>query len=404
MAIPTTSANRQARFFVALAILVALLNSTAASPLYTAYRQMWSLNAFTISAIFAIYALGTLTALLVLGRLSDRLPDRRILIGVSLLIVMAGAILFATAGNLHALLIGRLFAGVGTGGLTGAANAALIELDPKADTRRNAVIATAAFTGGCALGPLLSAVALHFDAWPLELPFFVIAALAVITLVGLLTASWRVAPRVTTAPTSAEIAAEMPERGRLTAFAVAAGGLIIAWSVGSTFAALGPTFIHELLDIGSMAAAGVIIALFQLVAGISQIACQNFRSDRALIAGTIVIATATMLCATAIWIGAPALFIAGTVLNGVGYGAAFVGAAGITNRIAPPRRRSTWISAFYMTGYLANALPVLVLGKLGDTLGLFGAFLCLTGFAVFATAVVSFAARIVLSPMRRATA
>ncbi|HEV7283877.1 MAG TPA: hypothetical protein VGN75_03395, partial [Kaistia sp.] len=77
MALP---ANRQARFFVALAIMVALLNSTAASPLYTSYRVMWSLDAFTVAFIFAIYAFGTLAALVVLGRLSDRLPDRRLLI------------------------------------------------------------------------------------------------------------------------------------------------------------------------------------------------------------------------------------------------------------------------------------------------------------------------------------
>lgn len=393
-----SQANLQARFFVSLAIMVALLNSTAASPLYTVYRQMWSLDAFTIAAIFAVYALGTLTALIVLGRLADRIPDRRILIGVSLMVIMAGAILFATADSLHALFIGRLCAGVGTGGLTGAANAALIELDPRADSRRNAVIATAFFTGGCALGPMLSAAALHFDAWPLKLPFFIIAALAVVTLVGLLTASWRVAPRAATpAASSTEGTVPLSDRERLTAFGVAAGGLIIAWAVGSTFAALGPTFVHELLDISSLAVAGVIVGLFQLVAGLSQLACQKLPSNRALILGTITIAVAMVLSAVAIWTGAPWLFIAATVLNGIGYGGAFVGAAGITNRIAPPRSRATWISAFYMTGYLANALPVLVMGKLGDTLGLFGAFLCLTAFTVLGTLAVCIAARVVLA-------
>jgi MFS family permease len=389
-------ANIQARIFVSLAIAVALLNSTAASPLYSAYRKMWALDAFTITGIFAIYAAGTLAALLILGRFADRLPDRRILLGISLLVIIAGAVTFAVASNLHGLLIGRLLAGVGTGGLTGAANAALIELDPKADTRRNAVLATSVFTAGCTVGPLLSAGALYFDLWPLSLPFIVIATLAIVALVGLFTAPWHPAPRYP-APTSIESVATSPIRMKRKApFAVAAGALIIAWAVGSAFAALGPTFVHELLHVDSMAAAGLIVTVFQLLAGISQIACQNWNSNRALIVGTATIAIATFLCALAIWTRIPALFVFATLLNGVGYGASFVGAAGIVNRVAPPDRRASWISAFYITGYLANALPVLALGRLGDTLGLFGAFLCLTIFTLAAAGIVIAAARIIL--------
>jgi len=393
-------ANRQARFFVALAIMVALLNSTAASPLYTSYRVMWSLDAFTVAFIFAVYAFGTLIALFVLGRLSDRMRDRRLPIILSLLIVIAGALIFASAGNLVTLSIGRLLAGAGTGGLTGVANAALIELDPKNDARANAVLATAVFTLGCALGPVISSAALHFDAWPLHLPFILIAALAVIAILGLATASWQPAPRV--APIAAAVAGQAAPAGRYTAFAIAAGALIIAWAVGSTFAGLGVTFVHELLGVDSQAASGVIVAAFQAVAGISQLASQRLDSNRAMVLGTSLIALAILLCAYAIWTGSPLFFVLGTIGSGLGYGAAFVGSAGIVNRIAPPDRRATWVSAYYITGYLANALPVLALGFLGDQLGLFGAFLCLTVFTVVGTITVNGAARLVLPrPGRR---
>jgi MFS family permease len=388
-------ANRQARFFVALAIMVALLNSTAASPLYTSYRMMWSLDAFTVAFIFAIYAFGTLFALVVLGRLSDKLRDRRLLIILSLGVVIAGALIFASAGSLATLLIGRLLAGIGTGGLTGIANAALIELDPKADARANAVLATAVFTGGCALGPMISAAALHFDAWPLQLPFILIAAMAVIAIVGLATATWQPAPRPIDTPRTLATATILPT-GRYTAFAVAAGALIIAWAVGSTFAGLGVTFVHELLKVDSQAASGVIVAVFQLVAGISQLASQRLDSNRAMVIGTTLISLAILACAYSIWAASPLLFVLGTIGSGIGYGAAFVGAAGVVNRIAPPDRRATWVSTFYITGYLANAIPVLALGFLGDRLGLFGAFLCLTVFTVVGTMVVNIAAKLIL--------
>ncbi|WP_029076800.1 MFS transporter [Kaistia adipata] len=392
-------ANRQARFFVALAIMVALLNSTAASPLYTSYRMMWALDAFTVAFIFAIYAVGTLIALFVLGRLSDRLPDRRLLIILSLGIVVAGALIFGSADNLATLLIGRLLAGAGTGGLTGVANAALIELDPKADARANAVLATAVFTAGCAFGPVISAAALHFDLWPLHLPFLLIATLAIITILGLATASWQPAPRV--APVATATAGPVPQSGRYTAFAIAAGAVIIAWTVGATFAGLGVTFVHELLKVESQAASGVIVAAFQAVAGLSQLASQRLDSNRAMVIGTTTIALAILLCAFAIWTATPLLFVLGTIGSGLGYGAAFVGSAGVVNRIAPPDRRATWVSTYYFTAYLANALPVLALGFLGDRLGLFGSFLCLTAFTVAGTIVVNGAARLVLRPGRR---
>src|SRR5690606_7438373 len=99
-------------------------------------------------------------------------------------------------------------------------------------------------TAGCALGPVISSAALHFDAWPLHLPFILIAAMALIAIAGLATASWQPAPHA--APVTATVAGSAPPTGRYTAFAIAAGALIIAWAVGSTFAGLGVTFVHEL--------------------------------------------------------------------------------------------------------------------------------------------------------------
>ncbi|MBZ9934709.1 MFS transporter [Mesorhizobium sp. BR1-1-16] len=394
------SRNIPARSFVALAIMVALLNSTAASPLYGVYRARWSLDTFTISAIFAVYAGGTLLALLMLGRLSDRLRDRRVVIGAALLVVIAGALVFGTATDIHALFIGRFLAGIGTGAVTGAANAALIELDPRLDTRRSAVLATSVFTIGCAVGPAISALCLALDVDPLRLPFLIIAALAAAALAGLVIAPWRPIRLAAPIEQAAPSAATAPRAPRLAAFAIAAGSVFIVWSVGSSFASLGPSFVHELLHLPSMAAAGLIVTVFQLVGGLSQMASGRISSDRALIGGTVIVAVATLGCLITIEVASPTGFVLGTVLIGIGYGAAFVGAAGVVNRIAPPDKRATFVSAFYVTAYLANCLPVLLLGRLGDLFGLAGAFLALTVFTCLATLVLVPAAIIVLQPGR----
>jgi MFS family permease len=390
-------ANRQARFFVALSLLVALLNSNAASPLYASYRAMWQLDTFTITLIFAIYAAGTLTALFVLGRLSDRLPDRRLLMIPSLGIIILGALIFGTAQNPTMLMIGRLLAGTGTGGLASVASAALIELDPKTDPRAGAVLATAVFTGGAALGPFVSSASIYFDVWPLLLPFIIIAVLAVIAAIGIMTAPWAPVPRAV--PVAGVKMPKMAvEPGSYAAFAVAAGAVVIVWVIGSSFAALGVTFVKEGLKVESQAAAGCLIGAFQLIAGISQLASQKVDSGRATVAGTILITLSVLVCAIALWEGSPLFFGIGMISAGVGYGAAFVGSAGVVNRVAPPDRRATWVSAYYITAYLSNALPVLALGFLGDRLGLLNTFLCLTLFTLIGAIVITLAGRRALPP------
>ncbi|WP_322100099.1 hypothetical protein [Geminicoccus harenae] len=75
-------------FFVALSICAAILNSTTPSTLYAVYQARWQLGATTLAAIFAIYSVATLAALLVLGRLSDR----RLVIVPALLVCAAGCV------------------------------------------------------------------------------------------------------------------------------------------------------------------------------------------------------------------------------------------------------------------------------------------------------------------------
>ena len=54
-----------------------------------------------------------------------------------------------------------------------------------------------------------------------------------------------------------------------------------------------------------------------------------------------------------------------------------------------------------MTAYLSNSLPVLLLGRLSDMIGLANAFVALTGFAVVAVLVLLPAAHAVLKPFAR---
>ena len=68
--------------FWLLATLLALLSaaSSTPSPLYAVYAAQWHFSSITLTAIFGVYALALLAALLTTGRLSDHLGRRPVVL------------------------------------------------------------------------------------------------------------------------------------------------------------------------------------------------------------------------------------------------------------------------------------------------------------------------------------
>lgn len=115
----------------ALALMSALLNSSAPTPLYPLYQQQFALSSVSLTVVYGAYAAGVLIALFGVGNLAGKVKDLRSMIVPALLVVLSGALLFARADTFAMMLMARLLAGVGTGALTGAANIALVRFGPR---------------------------------------------------------------------------------------------------------------------------------------------------------------------------------------------------------------------------------------------------------------------------------
>ncbi|ACO78230.1 major facilitator superfamily MFS 1 [Azotobacter vinelandii CA] len=360
------------RAFLALALVGALLGSTTPSPLYGLYQSLWNFPSVVLSALYAVYAFGVLLSLAALGGLSDRLPDRRLILLPALAVVGLGALSFGFADDPQALFFGRLLAGLGTGALTGSANAALMDFDNLDRQRRAASLASIAFTAGAALGPVISSVALYLDFWPRSSPFLLIAALALLAGLGLVFGDW---PRPAKTPACAERPTARQPLGRAMAslwpaFAMVCAVLVLGWAVGSLFIALGSTLLASLLPAGALAAAGLIVAAFQIAAGVTQFLCRRLPAGRAIRLGCMLLAAGWAGCTFSLAQGLAWGFCLFTLLCGVGYGASFVGAMGHLAAIAPAEHRGTLSSLFYVAGYLGSALGILGIGALIDAAGL----------------------------------
>src|SRR6516164_10567337 len=83
--------------FVLASVIVALLASSAApTPLYAIYQAQWHFTPITTTVVFGVYALAVLAALLMLGKLSEHVGRRPVLL--TAIAVHAGSlVIFATA-------------------------------------------------------------------------------------------------------------------------------------------------------------------------------------------------------------------------------------------------------------------------------------------------------------------
>jgi MFS family permease len=110
-----------------------------------------------LTSIFATYAFVLVPSLVLFERLSDRFGGRPVIVA-GLLVACGGLLLFAFAEGESWLYGARALQGLAVGMISGAATAALVELDPQDDRRRAAMFAGLARAGGSAAGPLLADV------------------------------------------------------------------------------------------------------------------------------------------------------------------------------------------------------------------------------------------------------
>ncbi|HGM5804266.1 TPA: MFS transporter [Serratia marcescens] len=352
--------------FLALALMSALLNSSAPTPLYPLYQHELALSSVSLTIIYGAYAAGVLISLFGVGNMAGKVKDLRSMIVPALLVVLLGALLFSVASSFFMMFMARLLAGVGTGALTGAANIALVRFGPQDGGKNAALIATLSFTTGLALGPIFSGVALQTGFHTTSLPFIIIMAIAAVAALGVML-RW---PREAVAAQAGRAAAEnapMAKRSladglRATGgkFFLCAGALFICWAVAASILAIGPSVAEKLLDMQNRGVFGYVVAVYLVIAGISQILSRRINARHSLLFGCLAQALSVGVFAVAIQIHSLALAAAGMVIAGYAYGAIFVGSATLVNLISPKASHARLISLFYVIAYIANWVPILL--------------------------------------------
>src|ERR1700759_2260591 len=120
--------SRNTAFYLLASITVSFIaGSCAPPPLCALYEAQWGCSPITVTVIFGIYAISVLAALLFVGRLSDHLGRRPVLIAAAA-VQTATMVIFATASGIGDLVVARIIQGLAAGAGMGAGGAGRVDL------------------------------------------------------------------------------------------------------------------------------------------------------------------------------------------------------------------------------------------------------------------------------------
>lgn len=364
-------------------LVLGLAVSGIPSPLYSVYQRAWHFSSLTVTVIFAVYALAALLALLVVGRLSDSIGRKPVLIAAELLL-LAGFGVFLEAHNAGYLMVARALHGAAVGSIAAVAGAALLDLRPAHGARIGRLTGLALNTG-MAVGVLGSALLGEFVAHPLVVPYLAAAAATGVALAGTI-AMPEPLRRHNRKPLDVSIRPRVPAQIR-SEFLFTSVTTVVTWAVLGLFLSLAPALTEEAAGSRSLLIGGTVPAVLLGAAAVAQLLTASASPLRLAIGGDLVLAAGLLLSLASMhttW----AIYLS-TVVIGAGLGPAFSGSLRNLAAVIPAPERGQVMAAYYLVGYLSNAVPVVLAGLAASRMGLRDSYL---GFGLGAVVICVLAA------------
>jgi hypothetical protein len=358
--------GRPALYLLASLVVSLLAASAAPTPLYAIYQRMWGFTPITITIVFGVYAVAVLAALLTLGRLSDSIGRRPVLLA-ALAVQILSMVVYATAGGVGSLMGARIIQGLATGAALGAIGAGMLDVD-----RERGALANALSPGlGTGSGALISALFVQFLPAPTHLIYFALIGVFAAQAIGVLLLRETVTPAgVTRAVFAPEVRLPRAVRGPVLA---AAPVLFAAWALAGLYAALGPSIVAALTGNANVVLGAASLTVLAATAVSSVYLLRHVPARNVLVWGIAGLVAGVAITLIALGAGSVSLFFAGTAVSGVGFGAGFQGGIRTVVPEAAPHERAGVLSLLFVISYLGMGVPAVAAGfGATDGLGLLG--------------------------------
>ena len=353
---------------IAATFMAAMAFSTVPTPLYPLYQARDGFSSFMVTVVFAVYAVGVATSLVLAGQLSDWIGRRKVLVPALLAEILA-SVLFIVWRDLAGLLVARLITGLGVGLVTGTATAYLVELQkaarPEAGQGRFEIVSTFANIGGLGAGPLIAGALVQYVAHPLTIPYVVLGGSLIVGLAA-------IAASPETVKTPDERFHYRPQRVRLhlgtggeRANGLAAlAGAFAAFAIFGLFTSLAPGFVGGTLHHSSHLLDGFTAFLVFGAAVIGQLTTAALGARQRFALGLVLEAAGLIVLVVGTEAAQLILFLAGGALAGAGGGVLFKVAIGTIAGLAPEEKRGEALAGLFLTSYVGLIIPAVGVGVL----------------------------------------
>lgn len=368
-----TAANRRAlshsQAFAAVAVIFVafMAASSAPSPLYVVYQELWGFSATTLTVVFAVYVVGLVGSLLVLGALSDYV-GRRPVLAAAIALEAVALVLFLTAGNITVLLLARLAQGIATGAAMTTLGATLVDLDPPHAPGRAGLVNGVAPVGGLAVGALGTGALVQYAPQPTHLVYALL-------LLGMVFAAVVVAVMPETSARrsggwgSLKPRLGIPARLRPEVFALVPM-LVASWALGGLYLSLGPSVAAGVFGLTNHLIGGLVVAVLCASGAVTAFGLRNWPTQRVLRLAAILLTAGTTVTLLGLEIDSIALATVGTVIAGVGFGGSALGCFGTLARLAGPTERGELLAVALVISYIAFSVPAVIAGIAATIIGL----------------------------------
>lgn len=343
-----------------------MIGTTLPTPIYPLYQQHFGLTQLTVTLIYGVYALGTMSALIFCGAWSDQIGRRPIIFAAIAASALSG-ILFVIEMNITSLYIARILSGASAGFATGTATVFVIESAPVERRQTATLWATGVNSVGLGLGPVLGGCFAQYGPWPTRLVYIVHLFLLIFATIAVKKAPETVS--VVANPSLRIRKLGLPKEAQ-RAFIPAAIAGIAGYSVLGFFAALTPAFMRSVLGVQNLALAGLMVCLLFIASALGQMTLRLFHDQRAMIVSCIILAGGSLIVASSVFLSSFIALTSGVLLAGIGQGLGFRAGLADVTLTAPATRRGEVNSLYFVVLYTALTLPIVGLGLWSDTHGI----------------------------------
>ncbi|MFG1656933.1 MFS transporter [Micromonospora chersina] len=346
---------------VALLLLASIIVSfvaaaTAPSPLYGIYQARWHFSPITTTVVFAVYSVAVLATLLTVGKLSDHVGRRPVLLA-AIAVQMIALVIFVFAGGVPTLVAARVVQGVAAGAATGAAAAAMLDVDRSRGTLANSISPGI----GTGVGALLSALLVQYLPAPTRLVYLVLLVVLLVQGVGVLLMAETVTPMAGALRSlRPEIRLPRAVRGPML---VVAPVVFAVWALAGFFGALGPALVRALMN-SSIVAGGLSIFIFAVFGSVTILVLRDRPARTVMLTGITALVIGMIITLVSVSADSIAGFFVGLAFGGVGFGGGFQGSLKTVTPLVEAHERASVLSLLYIVSYVGFGLPTVIAGFL----------------------------------------